>query len=86
MRKEVRSLAVGATAHIVDRFGGKTGVPKLKLDELAQVAVRSLSAAIDNRSASRSAFELPRDFFANLKRPDPDARSDRGHELGGIML
>jgi hypothetical protein len=35
MRKEVRSLTVGAAAHIVDRFGGKTGVPKLKLDELA---------------------------------------------------
>ena len=86
MRKEVRSLAVGATAHIIDRFGGKTGVPKLKLDELAEVAVRSFAASIDDRSASRSTFELPRDFFANLKRPDPDVRSDRGQELGGIVL
>ena len=85
MRKEVRTVVVSTATHIVDRSHRETGVSQLKLDELAQVAMRPLAAPIDDRSTCCGPLQLARDLLADLEGAHSNVRANRGDELSGIV-
>ena len=84
MRKEIRSVSVSTTAHIIDPIIVEAGVLKLKADQASEVAVRLAVASVDDGSATSGVLHLARDLFADFESPDPNVRTDRGDELAGF--
>jgi hypothetical protein len=85
VRKKLRSVGECATAQVVDGLVRHAGVPELESNERAEVAVRFLAPAADNRPAIGGLFHLAGDVFVDLERIDTDVRSDGHDELGGVV-
>jgi hypothetical protein len=80
VRKEVRGVAARTTSDIVDCVITNTRQAKLVMDQCCEVTVRFGVSAVDDSTASRSAFHFDSDFFADFERTDANMRADRNDE------
>lgn len=85
VRKELRSVADGTTAHVFDRIVRNACVAELKANEGGEVAVRFCAIALNHRPALRGRFHRAGDVFIDLEGSDADVRADGHDELGGVV-
>lgn len=85
VRKEAHLIGEGAPTDVVDGLAQNARVSKLKRDERREVAVWFTTATPHHRTAARSAFQLERNVFADLKRPETNVWADCDYELAGVM-
>jgi len=85
VRKELRSVCPCTPTHIFDGFVGNAGVSDLESNERGEVTVRLRAVPSNDRPAVRGLFHLASDVFTDLERIDPDVRTDRHDELGGVV-
>lgn len=85
VRKKLRSVRPCTPTDIVDGFVGNAGVSELKSNERSEVAVRLCAVLSNDRPSVRGLFHLVSYVFTDLKPFDPDVRTDRHDELGGVV-
>lgn len=85
VRKKLRSVAQSTPAHIFDGFVWNTRVSELNSNERSEVAVGLCAIPNHHRAAVGSVLEVASYVFANLESTDPDVRTDRDDELGGVV-
>jgi len=85
VRKELRSVGPCTPTHIFDGFVGNASVSQLESNERSEVAMRLRAVPSNDRPAVRGLFHLASYLFTDLERIDPDVRTDRHDELGGVV-
>ena len=85
MRKEVRSVAVGATPHVVDCVGGEPRIEQLKANQSREVTVRFRVAAVDHTPSPGRALHLPSNLLADFERTNSNVRTDRSDQNRRII-
>jgi hypothetical protein len=85
VRKELRSVGPCTPTHIIDGLIGNASVSELESNERSEVPARLRAVPSNDRPAVRGRFHLASDVFTDFERVDPDVRSDRHDELGGIV-
>jgi len=85
VRKELRSVGPCTPTHIFDGFVGNASVSELESNERSEVAMRLRAVPSNDRPAVRGLFHLASYVFTDLERIDPDVRTDRHDELGGVV-
>lgn len=85
VRKELRGVARGAAADVVDPLLLKAGIPKLQVDQGGQVTMGFRVASPNDSTAASRAIHLARNLFADFKCVDTNVRTDRGEQLVRIV-
>ncbi len=85
VRKELRSVAVRASAYIVDRAFGDPKVVQLELDQRGEVPMRFRGVTSDHRATFRGLFHLASNVFVDLEGFDSDVRADGDDQLGWVV-
>ncbi len=85
VRKKLRSVGPCTRTHIVDGFVGNAGVSELESNQRSEVSVRLRAVLSNDRPSVRGLFHLASYVFTDLEPIDPDVRTDRHDELGGVV-
>ncbi len=85
VRKKLRSVGPCTPSHIFNGLVRNPGASELETNERSEVTVRLRAFPPNDYSAVRGVFHLAGNLLTNFERIDPDVRTDRHDELGGIV-
>lgn len=81
MRKELRGIAIGTPANIIDSIVSNTGFAQLVVDQPGKIAMRLVARTVDGVASGRCIVDLLRDLFANLECVASNVGPDRNDEF-----
>lgn len=85
MREKTSCIGKRATADVVDCLTRDARVSELQHDERREIAMRFARASLDYLTPVRGSIHLLRDVLSDLERPEANVRTDRDHQLTGIL-